>query len=171
MAESGVRLWKSDTRVHAVMPQRLSPEHGSLYFKSASCSGSLFLWFTGYLGRLICLKIFPYSVPEVWNPTGFTFGISISCSGYPREVPDHHWISSGVLQSLAGCRAWRSRAPGKCLEGCRVEKTSHEAHIKTSFESSYRGRVEINLTRNHEVARLIPGLAQWVKDPALPWFG
>ena len=37
------------------------------------------------------------------------------------------------------------------------------------FRSSCHGAVETNLTRNHEVAGSIPGLAQWVKDPAWLW--
>ena len=35
------------------------------------------------------------------------------------------------------------------------------------FGSSHYGSVETNLTRNHEVADSIPGLAQWVKGIAL----
>ena len=39
---------------------------------------------------------------------------------------------------------------------------------KTKNRSSHPGAVEMNLSRNHEVAGLIPGLAQWVKDLVLP---
>ena len=40
--------------------------------------------------------------------------------------------------------------------------------IFAGFRSSHRGTTETNLTRNHEDEGLIPGLAQWVKDLALP---
>ena len=32
---------------------------------------------------------------------------------------------------------------------------------------SRNGSAETNLTRNHKVEGLIPGLAQWIKDPVL----
>ena len=38
---------------------------------------------------------------------------------------------------------------------------------KSVFRSSRHGAVEINLTRNHEVAGSIPGLAQWVKGSGI----
>ena len=38
----------------------------------------------------------------------------------------------------------------------------------TPFQSSCHGSVETNLTSINEDAGLIPGLAQWVKDLALP---
>ena len=43
-----------------------------------------------------------------------------------------------------------------------------DTHRKKNFRSSRHGSVVMNPTRIHEVSGLIPDLAQWVKDLALP---
>ena len=42
------------------------------------------------------------------------------------------------------------------------------AHFKLDYWSSHHGSAEMNLIRIHEGSGSIPGLAQWIKDPALP---
>ena len=61
-----------------------------------------------------------------------------------------------ILQLYMGC------GKGKGFWICDV------IHVKTSIGVPVVAQWLTNLTGNHEVAGSIPGLVQWVKDPALP---
>ena len=55
----------------------------------------------------------------------------------------------------------------KELENIRINQSELKnivTEMKNTLRSSLHGTVETNLTRNHQVVGLIPGLSQWVKD-------
>ena len=75
-----------------------------------------------------------------------------------RKFPDaNQW---NMLEKLGGVGGWGTQTRGDFL--------SVTFFLKEKVGSSHCGSAEMNLTSNHEVVGLIPGLTQWVKDPALP---
>ena len=69
-----------------------------------------------------------------------------------------------VLRGLVfGQDRWALAQSRDCLRSSVVAQW-----VENLTWSSCRGTVEMNLTRNHDVAGSIPGLTQWVKDPVLP---
>ena len=79
-----------------------------------------------------------------------------------------HWVKDPVLSlQWLGSLLWRGfhSWPGNF---CMPQAQPKRKKGKKLKESSHCGSVVMNPTSIHEDVGLIPGLAQWVNDPALP---
>ena len=81
------------------------------------------------------------------------------------------WASAFSLMSILRL-AWCDNLPASY---CQVRTTTVSDQIRLIPGVPFVAQWLTNPTRNHEnhenheVAGSIPGLAQWVKDPTLPW--
>ena len=80
--------------------------------------------------------------------------------------PEQRCPQGHMLSALVEAPSLLEGLDLRCLALLRC--TNVLALISQKFRSSHCGTGEMNLTRIHEDEALIPGLAQWVKDPVLP---
>ena len=115
----------------------------------------------------------------VTNPTGIRGDMGLT-PGLAQWVKDLAllWLwyrpaAAAPIQPLAWeppCAAGAAQEIATTTTTTKRQKTKDKRQKKKkepNYRSSCCGAVETNLTRNHEVGGSIPGLSQWVQDPAL----
>ena len=80
------------------------------------------------------------------------------------EQKDNLWIERKYMQMMKWVRGSFPKDMNSSYNSIQKDKR----HNLKMGRSSHCGIAETSLTRNHEVVGLIPGLAQWVTDLALP---
>ena len=92
----------------------------------------------------------------------------LRASHFQRGAKDLNcFLLETTLDSIRGLTLF----PSLDGNGTQTLKNLHQGSKKVNWRTSRCGTWETNLTSNHEDASSIPGLPQWVKEPALPWAG
>ena len=89
------------------------------------------------------------------------------CPGMLSNTTQHGTQTSSISISWESVRNAESQAPPHPYEEEPAFNYLGALKIEKLW-SSHHGAAKMNLTRNHEVVGLIPGLAQWVEDQVLP---